>query len=81
MSSSPGNFVLSAGEFAPNAALGSPVPLQLFVLLCIGFCGFLTLWVFNLTTVKETSTVLLRIVVAVAVSFVLMVYTDDLWPG
>mmetsp|Transcript_69981 Transcript_69981/g.154298 ORF Transcript_69981/g.154298 Transcript_69981/m.154298 type:complete len:84 (+) Transcript_69981:57-308(+) len=80
-SSSSGSFVLSAGELAPNAALGSPVPLQLFVLFCIGFSGFLILWLLNLTTVKETSSVLLRIVVVVAVSFVLMVFTDDLWPG
>ncbi|CAK9070517.1 unnamed protein product [Durusdinium trenchii] len=62
-------------------ALGAPVPLQLLVLFCIGFSGFLVLWLLSLTTVKETGTVLLRILAFVTVSFVLMVYTDDLWPG
>eukprot|EP00913_Durusdinium_trenchii_P001391 g1287.t1 len=38
------DLVLSAGEFAPNTALGAPVPLQLLVLFCIGFSGFLVLW-------------------------------------
>mmetsp|Transcript_32745 Transcript_32745/g.61490 ORF Transcript_32745/g.61490 Transcript_32745/m.61490 type:complete len:81 (-) Transcript_32745:13-255(-) len=76
-----GPFVLSAGEFAPNAALGAPVWQQLLVLAAIGFVGFMTLWLLQLTTIKETGTVLTRILLAVAVSYVLMVYTDELWPG
>eukprot|EP00439_Symbiodinium_sp_Y106_P053515 s1817_g7.t1 len=77
----PGSLTLSAGEFEANAALGSPMSLQLLGLSVIGFSGFLVLWLLNLTTVKETAAVLLQIIAVVAISQVLMVYTDDIWPG
>ncbi|CAE8689090.1 unnamed protein product [Polarella glacialis] len=71
----------SHGEFGANSALGSSLLLQTLAVSSLGFAGFMLLWLLGQTTVRESSLVLARIITVVALSYVLMVYTDDIWPG